>query len=263
MSNRKGALAPVLLAALAASIVVLVLSAGAVAQQAKPAPDWNLNATVIEACSCSMFCPCYFSTKPAPGDDAHAGHEGHGGGKHYCRFNIAYKVNKGKFGDVDLAGAKLWIAGDLGDDFGDGETEWAQVTWDPAVTKAQRDGIATILVGPVYPWKWKSFTVGPDAAIDWKGGNDRAVAKLDGGKGGEVVLVHNATAMSAEPSVLKNVKYFAAPRNDGFVLMPAEVQAYRLGDNKFETKGTNGFMLTLDINSKDVKAAAAGAKGTN
>ncbi len=59
--------------------------------------------------------------------------------------------------------------------------------------------------------------------------------------------------MSAEPSVVKNVKYFAAPRNDGFVLMPSETEAYRRGDNKFEYKGTNGFMLTLDINSKDVK----------
>jgi hypothetical protein len=259
--SKRGIWAPVLFAALAGSVVVLVQATGAVAQQPKTAPDWTFNATVIEACSCSMFCPCYFSTKPAPGESG--AHAGHGAGKHYCRFNIAYKVNKGKFGAVDLAGAKLWIAGDLGDDFGDGETEWAEVTWDPAVTKEQRDAIATILVGPVYPWKWKSFTVGPDAAIEWKGGNDRAVAKLDGGKAGEIVLVHNPTAMTAEPSVIKNVKYFAAPRNDGFVLMPNETEAYRRGDNKFEYKGTNGFMLTLDINSKDVKAPATGSHGSN
>ena len=224
---------------------------GAVPEQPKPNPDWALNATVIEACSCQMFCPCYFSTKPAPAGGG--GHEGHGQGQHYCHFNIVYKVNKGKYGSVDLAGAKLWIAGDLGDDFGDGETEWAQVTFDPAVTKEQRAGLAAILVGPVYPWKWKSFTVGEDAPIEWTGGTDRAVARLDGGKAGEVVLVHNPTAMSAEPSVIKNVRYFAAPRNDGFVLMPNEVQAYRRGDQPFESKGTNGFMLTLDINSKDVK----------
>src|SRR5262245_32147876 len=231
----------------------IALAVWAAAPEPGAKPEWSLNATVIEACSCSMFCPCYFSTKPAPGDSGHAGHEGHTGGKHYCRFNIAYKVNKGNFKGVDLAGAKLWIAGDLGDDFGDGETEWAEVTWDPAVTKEQRAGLATILVGPVYPWKWKSFTVGPDAPIEWKGGNDRAVARLDAGRAGEILLAHNPTAMTAEPSVIKNVKYFAAPRNDGFVLMPTETQAYRRGDNKFETKGTNGFMLTLDINSKDVK----------
>jgi len=28
-------------------------------------PEWAANITVIEACSCPMFCQCYFSTKPA------------------------------------------------------------------------------------------------------------------------------------------------------------------------------------------------------
>ena len=229
--------------------VILAVSGltGAIGQQAKPAVAWSFNATVIESCSCQMFCPCYFSTKPAPA------HEGHGGGEHYCRFNMAYKVNKGMPGSVNLAGARFWIAGDLGDDFGDGETEWAEATFDPSVTKEQRDAIASILLGPVYPWKWKKFTVGPDAPVEWNGGKDRAVARLDGGKAGEIVLAHNPTAMSPEPTVIKNLKYFAAPRNDGFVLMPAEVEAYRRGDNQFEYKGTNGFMITVDVTSKDVK----------
>jgi hypothetical protein len=247
MNRLRGLLVPALAVAVLGLVVLVSGPIGPLAQQAK-APDWALNATVIEACSCQMFCPCYFTTKPAPGDSGM--HEMAGG--HYCRFNIAYKVNKGNYGATNLAGAKVWIAGDLGDDFGDGETEWAEVTFDPAVTKAQRDGLAAILVGPVYPFKWKSFTVGADAPIEWNGGKDRAVARLDGGKAGEVVLVHNPTAMTAEPSVIKNVKYFAAPRNDGFVLMPNEVEAYRRGDNKFEYKGGNGFMLTLDITSKDV-----------
>ena len=249
MSNRRGFLISALFAAVLGGIFLVGAPGGPSAQPAKAAPEWSMNATVIEACSCQMFCPCYFDTKPAPG--GHAGHQMAGG--HYCRFNIVYKVNKGHYGATDLAGAKVWIAGDLGDDFGDMQTEWAEVTFDPSVTKPQRDGLAAILVGPVYPFKWKSFTVGPDAAIEWQGGKDRAVARLDAGKAGEVVLVHNPTAMSAEPSVLKNVKYFAAPRNDGFVLMPNEVQAYRRGEKAFESKGTNGFMLTLDINSRDVK----------
>jgi hypothetical protein len=39
-------------------------------------------------------------------------------------------------------------------------------------------------------------------------------------------------------------------------MMPNEVEAYRIGDKAFEYKGTNGFMITLDINDKDVMAAA-------
>jgi hypothetical protein len=247
MKRLKGFLFPILSVAALGMVLLLAGSTGSVAQQAKVAPDWAMNATIIEACSCQMFCPCYFSTKPAPGDSGM--HEMAGG--HYCRFNMAYKINKGHYGTTDLAGAKVWIAGDLGDDFGDGQAEWAEVTFDPAVTKPQRDGLAAILTGTVYPLKWKSFTVGQDAAIDWNGGKDKAVAKLDGGKAGEIVLVHNPTAMTPEPSVVKNVKYFGAPRNDGFVLMPNEVEAYRRGDNKFEYKGTNGFMITLDASSKD------------
>jgi hypothetical protein len=227
--------------------LAVAVAARAASQQTKGSAPWSFNATIIEACSCQMFCPCYFSTEPSPSMHAH----GDPGG--FCRFNMAYKVNKGKSGDVDLAGAKFWIAGDLGDDFGDGQTEWAEVTWDPSVTKEQRDAIAKALLGPVYPWKWNSFTVGKDAPVEWNGGTEKASAKLDGGKGGEIILAHNATAMTTEPTVIKNLKYFAAPRNDGFVLMSSQLEAYRRGDKAFEYKGTNGFMITLDVASTDVK----------
>jgi hypothetical protein len=54
--------------------------------------------------------------------------------------------------------------------------------------------------------------------------------------------------------VIKNLKYFGVPRNEGFIMMPNEVEAYRLGDKAFEYKGTNGFMITIDIGSRDVAA---------
>jgi hypothetical protein len=38
--------------------------------------------------------------------------------------------------------------------------------------------------------------------------------------------------------------------------MPNEVEAYRLGPNAFEFKGTNGFMITFDIDSKTAPPAA-------
>jgi hypothetical protein len=60
--------------------------------------------------------------------------------------------------------------------------------------------------------------------------------------------------MTQEPVIIRNLKYFGAPRNTGFILMPNEVEAYRVGPKPFEYKGTNGFMITLDITSKDVKA---------
>jgi uncharacterized protein DUF1326 len=219
----------------------------------KTSENWAMNASIIEACSCPMFCQCYFNTEPA----GHAGHEGHGGG-HFCKFNNAYKVNHGYAGKVKLDGAKFWVAGDLGSDFSKGEMDWAVLTFDPAVKPEQREAIKTIL-GHVYPVKWNSFTVANDAQMEWKAGKEKAEARMDGGKTGEVVL-KKFEGMTSAPVVIKNLKYWGVPRNDGFVMMPNEVEAYRAGDKPFEFKGTNGFMITFDINSKDVAAKDAKAK---
>jgi hypothetical protein len=100
--------------------------------------------------------------------------------------------------------------------------------------------------------KWNSFTVGRDGTIEWKADHDRAEARLDSGRGAELVL-KRAEGMTADPIVIKNLKYDAAPRNDGFILMPDEVEAYRMGEKAFEFKGTNGFMITIGMTSKDVK----------
>ncbi|HEU4387282.1 MAG TPA: DUF1326 domain-containing protein [Blastocatellia bacterium] len=234
----------------AALVALLALAGGGpAAAAAKPAPSWSFNATIIEACSCPMFCQCYFATKPAGHSGRHDGME-----EHYCRFNMAYRVNKGNYGGVSLDGAKFWLAGDLGGDFSQGKTDWVEVTFDPAVTKEQRDGIAAVLLGHVYPVKWNSVTVAKDAPLQWSASKDRAEARLDNGKAGEIVLRRNP-GMTDDPVVIKNLRYFGAPRNEGFVLMPNEVEAYRVGNKAFEFKGTNGFMITLDITSKDVKSS--------
>ena len=235
-----------------AILLFCLLGAGATLSGGAPASpqaahDWALNATIIEACSCTMFCPCYFNPGPSP----HSGHGAHNTAEHFCKFNNAFKVNKGNYGDVKLDGAKFWVAGDLGGDFSKGQMDWATLTFDPSVTKEQRDGIGDIL-GHVYPVKWNSFTVAADAPMTWRATKDHADAKLGGGKTAEVVL-HRNQGMTDDPTVIKNLKYWGVPRNNGFVLMPNDVEAYRVGDKPYEFKGGNGFMITIDITSKDVK----------
>jgi len=216
-----------------------------------PAPSWAMNATIIEACSCPMFCQCYFDTKPA----SHAGH-GAADAEHFCRFNNAFKVNSGSYGDTKLDGARFWVAGDLGGDFSKRQMDWAVLHFDPSVTPAQRQGIQAILAH-LYPVKWNSFTVGADAPIDWKADKDRAVARLDDGRIAEVVL-RRFPGNTDDPIVIHNLRYWGAPRNDGFVLMPNQVQALRqvpAGRTPYEFRGTNGFMITLEIKSEDVGKA--------
>jgi hypothetical protein len=219
------------------------------ARQSSDKP-WHMNATIIEACSCPMFCQCYFNTEPA----SSGGHGGHGDGEHFCKFNNAFRVNGGNFGDVKLDGAKFWVAGDLGADFSQGKMNWAVLHFDPAVTPAQREGIKQMLTH-IYPVQWRSFTVGKDAPMEWDYNKNRAVAKLDGGKIAEVVL-NRSPGNTDEPVVMHNLKYWGTPRNDGFVMMKNEVQALRQvpsGEKPFEFTGTNGFMITFDIKSDDVK----------
>src|SRR5258705_9785079 len=111
-----------------------------------------------------MFCTCYFDSKPA----AAMSHDGHGT-EHYCRFNNAYHVDKGNYGKVKLDGAKFWVAGDLGAEFSDGEMDWAVVTFDPSVTKEQREGIASV-PARAFPFNWKAFSSAP---VPPMGGNYR------------------------------------------------------------------------------------------
>jgi hypothetical protein len=225
--------------AVAAFIPATLQSSGAAS------PSWAMNATVIEACSCPMFCQCFFNRQPA----AHATHGGHEGHERYCRGNLVYRVNRGSYNGTKLDGAKFWMAGDLGADLSKGEAKWRIVTFDPSVTKEQREGVLAILP-KIYPMKWKSFEIGKDAQVEWAATKSAATARLDGGKAGEVVL-GKFQGMTEEPVVIKNLRYVAAPRNGGFILMPSQVEAYRLGDKAFEFKGTNGFMVTIDVNSHD------------
>jgi hypothetical protein len=225
------------------AIALLCVSVG----HSSPPADWAINATAIEACSCPHFCMCYFNAHPAAQDEH---------GKHFCKFNNAYKVNKGHYGSTDLTGAKFWLTGDLGGDFSQGQMERGTAIFDKATTAEQRQALGEIL-GQVFPVKWKSFNTGEGDIDTWTFDKDQAHATLNGGKTAEIKL-KRFQGMTNEPAVLKNVRYWGTPRNDGFVMMPNELETWKEGPNAFEFKGTNGFMLTFDMTSKDV-----GQKGSS
>jgi hypothetical protein len=109
--------------------------------------------------------------------------------------------------------------------------------------------------------QWKSFTVGPDAAIEWKKTDDGAVAKLNGGKSAEIVLKQNRDA-SGKPAMIEHAQFWAA-RNNGFLVMTNDVEAYRDGDKPFEFKKTNGFFTTIEMSSEDLKPAGHAAAASS
>jgi hypothetical protein len=230
-------------------IVIVVSFCAAVVAHALPkegSVDWAVNATIIDGCSCRMLCPCIFGSPATVGSAATHDHAGH----RSCYFNAAFRVNKGHYGKVSLDGLKFWFAGDKGD------AKIVELTFEPSATKEQRTAIR-VFMSHFLPLKWTSFTEGSDANIHWKAEATRAEAKLEGGNAAEVVLTRNPGATGAGTTVIKNMSYFGATRNDGFNIMPVEFIAYRRGSKPepFEFRGTSGWTITIDMNSNDVVAA--------
>lgn len=226
-----------------AIVVIAVLAAASSGAFAAETESWHFNGTVIEACSCPMFCPCYFNTEPALRETEH-------GAEHFCRFNMAYKINEGHHGNTDLAGVKFWVAGDLGASWKNGDTEWAVVTFQPGTTEAQKAGVTTAL-RHMFPVKWKSFVVAEDAQIEWTATEERAEAKLAGGAKAHIIL-NKWQGMGGKTGILQNIAYFGVPRNNGFKMMPTEVEAWKTGEKAFTYRGTTGFMVTVDMRSEDL-----------
>src|SRR5712692_2882549 len=171
-------------------LITLLLSLS-VAGMAADVP-WGVRLQYIEACSCDLFCPCYFND--------HASHQG--SGAHNCTFNNVGRILPGsKYGDLDLAGIKFWLSGDLGSD-------WA--------TKGD-------------PVKWKSVQF-DSSDITWTLSPDgkTAHAKM---ANGEVTLTRATGADPTKPPRIENTKYFAATWNGPFNLYHS--------DHYYKGKGKN------------------------
>lgn len=233
---------------LCTAVVVTSLAAGVHAQalEKEGLVEWAVNTTIIDGCSCRMLCPCIFGSPATVGSAATHEHAGH----RSCYFNQAFRVNKGHYGNVKLDGLKFWLAGDKGD------AKTVELTFEPSATKEQRAAIL-VFMSHFLPLKWTSFAEGPDAKIDWNASAVRAEARLDGGKAAEVVLTRNPGATGEGTTVIRNMSYFGSTRNDGFNIMPVELIAYRRGPKPapFEFRGTSGWTITIDMNSRDVVAA--------
>ena len=230
----------ILIGVLLAAVVALNSLGARPAANASPsaAPagtSWSFDASYIEACSCHLFCPCYFNPHP----------------EHpYCEFNMAVVVNDGMVGDVSLKGARYWLTGDLGDNFADGKTPWLIVTFHPDSTPAQRAALGKIL-SKVYPVVWDKMQT-DESDFTWELTDTQARAKLTNGKGEMVLDLFKGN--DGGKVTLHNVNYFGAESNDGFIMYKSKLHRYDGFGHKFEYSGRNAFVIT--IRSKGTVGAA-------
>ena len=212
----------------------------AAAPPANRATTYDVTGEAIEACSCPLFCGCYFNSEP--------------NNPHMCTFNNAYKFRPGShYGNVDLSNAKVWLSGDLGEALSSGNAAWAMVTFDKKTTPAQRQAIGAVMA-KIYPVKWGKMETREDD-IDWEhdAANKMDHAKMASGMA-EVTLKRGQWESTNMPTVIKGLKYFGADSNDGFVL--AKGTHYYHGDTKYDLKDMNGFFITVHQKGK-IEAPAA------
>jgi hypothetical protein len=228
------------LLALAASLIYFTSAA----QEKSSKPDFDMTASYIEACSCDMFCPCYFNT-----------HSTHHMDEHFCRANLVLKVDKGYYKDTKLDGAKVWIAADLGSDWSTGKDSWLVVNFHPSVSKEQQAALGDIL-GQLYPIPWQKSAV-DTADFTWNVDKQAGVAhaKMNSGKG-EVMLERVKGDDPSHEVVIHNLKYWMAQSNDGFRMWKSKHEAFEGHDHKFAYDGTNGFLITVHFSGKAKPASA-------
>lgn len=231
------------------SVVLLALAVRAAAADV----PWQARIQYIEACSCDLFCPCYFND--------HASHQGTG--EHSCTFNNVGRVLKGKYGDVELTGLKFWLSGDLGADWATkGQAGWLVATFEPETTKEQKHAMMSVL-GKIYPVKWDSVHF-DTSAITWTLAADgkTAHAKLANGKG-EVTLARATGADPGKPAQITNTRYFGATWNGPFNLYHSDHRYNGFGKS-YELHHANGFVITLESTSdgKRMEAATSTGAGT-
>jgi hypothetical protein len=216
----------VLVSILAGAGLLLLLGAAKSGDRSK---TYDVTGQIIEACSCPLFCTCYFNTEPND--------------PHMCEFNNVYKFAKGShYGMTDLSEVKVWLSGDLGGEaMSKGKAKQAIITFQKGTTDAQKDAIGK-LVGVIYPVTWDKSAMREDD-IEWHHDNGNDHAKMGSGMG-EVTLKRGNWEATKMPAVLKGVKYFGADSNDGFVL--ARSTHYFHGDDlKFDLEERNGFFITI------------------
>ncbi|MDQ6893562.1 MAG: DUF1326 domain-containing protein [Acidobacteriota bacterium] len=223
------------------ALIAVVLGA-AILLAASPdrGKSFEVTADTIEACSCPLFCSCYFG---ASADE------------HMCEANNVYKFRKGShYGNVDLSGQMVWVSLDLGGEWhkkpGPGmPTNWAVVTFDKGSSPDQRKAIGAILDN-VFPVKWGSMTTREDS-ISFQDGPKVAEAKLASG----IASVRLDKALGpdkASATAVKNLQYWFSSSNDGFNL--AYSTHHFDGDHKFKYEKRNGFTIAWTAKG-DVKEA--------
>lgn len=145
---------------------------------------------------------------------------------------------------MKLDGAKYWLTGDLGDEWGTNKKgKWVVVSFDPATSKEQRDALAPIIL-KTYGLEWGELKV-QEAPITITRTADIAEAKLGDGQLAYMKL-KRIPGMDGKGVTLHNVAYFGAQSNEGFELYKSIEHRADVAGHKFSYTDRNVFLISID-----------------
>ncbi len=216
-------------------LLTLFLSVNICLPQTAPKEEpWSAKVTVLDVCSCNLLCPCLFNTHPD---------------KDFCKYNTVVKFEKGNYGKVKLDGMKVWMAGDMGADFSNGEMKSMYMAFEPAATEEQVDAAMKVLAH-VLPGKAKDTGM-ERAPILWERKGKTIHAKLGEGQG-EVTLNLLTGKDGKNPVTLTNFAMGSERKNSGLML-GRSTHHYKGHNLDYAYEGTNGVLVTVESSAEPAK----------
>lgn len=198
--------------------------------------DWRAAGRYVEACNCEAVCPCR-SVGGRPGGRAQF---------QLCQFAIAWTVDEGRFGDVELGGLQAVMAG-FWDEDKPGPNWKVQLYVDGHANAAQRQALAEIFLGRAGGTPARNYAVAisevygvtpADIEISHEARSQRIRA-------GDAVLVAAREPFQTEAAVTCGVPGHDRPGNE----LVHDTLRVSDGALDFEFHGRCGFASTFDYSS--------------
>ena len=200
------------------SVVTLCLL-GLTAPAGAQAPSWQLSATVAESCSCVVACPCNFGGEPS---------------RMPCEGNRIISIEKGRYGDVDLAGVQFLVTFNM--------RTWSKIYVSDKVSDRQMAAVESLLPLAFAGFQkgMLSFTKAPitmevtDTRVRFSGPESSVEMELMRGFNGRSVKVLN----------------LPSPAFQDYTQYKSVSHRHTSATHSFSHSGTNGFTSHMEAASK-------------
>lgn len=183
------------------------------------AQDWQLTATVAEACSCDVSCPCNFGSEPT---------------RMPCEGNRIIAIESGHYEDVDLSGVTLLVTFSM--------REWSKIYVSDNVTPAQEQAVEALLPLAFAGFQrgMLSFTKAPitmeitEDRVTFSGPESSVDMEVMRGHDGQVVKVLN----------------LPSPVYQDYTQYVSKTHTHESADHSFSYSGTTGFTSHWEASSQ-------------